>query len=44
MTEGKMVGWHQRLNGYESVQASRVGEGQKPGMLQSTGSQRIRHK
>ena len=28
MTEDEMVGWHHRLNGYESEQALRVGNGQ----------------
>ena len=28
MTEGKMVGWHHRLNGHESEQTTRVGDGQ----------------
>ena len=27
-TEDEMVGWHQRLNGHEFVQASEDGEGQ----------------
>ena len=29
MTEVEMVGWHQRLNGYEFVQAPGVGDGQR---------------
>ena len=29
MTEDEMVGWHHRLNGLESEQAPRVGEGQE---------------
>ena len=28
MTEDKMVGWHHRLNGYESEQPLAVGDGQ----------------
>ena len=28
MTEDKVVGWHHRLNGYESEQAPGVGDGQ----------------
>ena len=28
MTEGEMVGWHQRIDGHESEQASGVGDGQ----------------
>ena len=44
MTEDEMVGWHHWLNGHESEQAPRVGDGQgKPGVLQSIGSQRVRH-
>ena len=42
MTEDEMAGWHHRLNEFE--QAPGVGDGQgKPGMLQSMGSQRVRH-
>ena len=41
-TEDEMVGWHHRLNGHESEQTLgdwwRTG---KPGVLQSTGSQRV---
>ena len=43
MTEYEMVGWHHQLNGHEFEQALGVGDGQKPGMLQSMGSQRVRH-
>ena len=39
MTEDEMVGWHQRLNGHESEQTPGDSEGQKPGVLPSTGSQ-----
>ena len=28
MTQDEMVGWYQRLNGYELEQAPRVGDGQ----------------
>ena len=28
MTEDKMVGWHHQLDGHESEQAPRVGDGQ----------------
>ena len=28
MTENEMVGWHHRLDGYESEQAPGVGDGQ----------------
>ena len=42
-----MVGRHHRLNGHEFEPALGHGEGQgslrKPGMLQSMGSQRVRH-
>ena len=34
MIEGKMVGWHHRLNGHEFDQALGVGDGQ--GSLRST--------
>ena len=44
MTEDEMVGWHYRLNGHEFEQAVGVDAGQgKPGVLQSMGSQRVRH-
>ena len=42
MTEDEMIGQHHRLNGCESEQAPRVGEGQR-GVLKSMGSQRVRH-
>ena len=43
--QDEMVGWHHRLNGHEFEQAlvlvmDTLG---RPGMLQSMGSQRIRH-
>ena len=37
MIEDEMVGWHHRLNGHEFEQALGVG------VLQSMGSQRVRH-
>ena len=37
-----MVGWHHRLNGHEFEQAPGDSGGQ-PGVLQSMGSQRVRH-
>ena len=43
VTEYEMVGWHHRLNRHESEQTSGDSEGQKPGMLQLMGSQRVRH-
>ena len=43
MTEDELAGWHHRFNGHEFEQTPEDGEGQeKPGMLQSTGSQRVR--
>ena len=43
VTEGEMVGWHHRLNGHEFEQTPADGEGGKQGVLQSMGSQRVRH-
>ena len=44
MTEDEMVGWHHQLDGHESEQAPGVGDGTgKPGVLQSTGLQRVGH-
>ena len=44
MAENKMVGWHQWVSGHESEQTPGDSEGQKePGVLQFTGSQRVRH-
>ena len=43
-TEDETVGWHHQLNGHELEQTLGDGEGQgKPGVLQSMGSQRVRH-
>ena len=42
MTEDEMVGWPHRLDGHEFEQDLRVGDGM-PGMLQSMGSQRVKH-
>ena len=39
----EMVGWHHRLGGQEFEQAVRVGWTGRPGVLQSVGSQRVRH-
>ena len=40
----RMVGWNHWLDGHEFEQAPRVGGRQRrPGMLQSVGSQRVRH-
>ena len=42
MTEDEIVGWHQRLDGHEFEQALGAGDGTgRPGVLQSTGSQRV---
>ena len=38
-----MVGWHHSLNGHEFEQTPGDGEGQGNGVLQSMGSQRVRH-
>ena len=39
-----MVGWHHQLDGHEFEQAPGVGDGtEKPGVLQSKGSQRAGH-
>ena len=44
MSWDEMVGWHHQLNRHESEQVVGVGDGQeKPGVLQSIGSQRVRH-
>ena len=44
VTEDEMVGWHHQLSGYEFEQA--LGDKkrkEKPGVLQSMMSQRVRH-
>ena len=38
-----MVGWHHQLNGCEFEQAPGDGAGQKLGVLQSIGYQRVGH-
>ena len=43
MTEDEMVGWHHQLDGCELKQAPGVSDRQKPGVLQSMGSQRVKH-
>ena len=43
MIEDEMVGWHHQLNGHEFEQDSGDRRTGKPGVLQSMGSQRIRH-
>ena len=43
-TEDEMVGWHHQLNGYEFAQIlQEILKTRKPGVLQSIGSQRVRH-
>ena len=42
-TEDEMVGWHHWLNGHKFEQAPGDSEGQRPGVLQSMGSQRVWH-
>ena len=39
MTENEMIGWHHRLDEHEFEQAPGAGDGGKPGVLQSMGSQ-----
>ena len=44
MTEDEMAGWHHRLNGHGFGWTLGVGDGQGGlGVLQSVGSQRVRH-
>ena len=43
MTEDEMFGWYHLLYGHELEQDMGVGDGRKPGVLQSMGSQRVRH-
>ena len=43
MTEDEMVGWHHQLNGHESVNSGSWWWTGRPGILQSMGSQRVRH-
>ena len=43
-TEGKMAGWHHRLNGHGFGLTLAVGDGAgRPGMLQFMGSQGVGH-
>ena len=42
-TEDEMVGWNCQLHAHEFELTLGVGDGQRPGMLQSTGSQRVGH-
>ena len=41
-TEDEMVGWHYQFNGHEFEHTPGESETGKPGLLQSTGSQRVR--
>ena len=43
MTEDEMVGWYHQLNGHEFESTPGVGDGRRPGVLQSMGSQRVGH-
>ena len=44
MTEGEMVGWHHRLNGYEFEQTLRDSEGQgRLACCSPRGLQSVRH-
>ena len=43
MTEDKMAGWHHWFNGHELGQTGRWWETERPGVLQSMGSQRVGH-
>ena len=38
-----MAGWHHRLDGHEFECTPGVGDGQRPGVLQFMGSQRVGH-
>ena len=42
-TENEMAGWHHYANGYELGQTLGGGSRQRPGVLQSMGSQRVGH-
>ena len=43
MTEDEMVGWHHQHNGHGFGWTLAVGDGQRPGVLQFMGSQRVGH-
>ena len=43
MTEDEMVGWHHRFNRHEWANSRRLWRTGKPGVLESMGSQRVRH-
>ena len=43
MTEDEMVRWHHRLNGHGLSKLQELVMDGGPGMLQSMGSQRVRH-
>ena len=42
-TEDEMVGWHHQLNGHELSKLQELAMTERPGMLQSMESQRVRH-
>ena len=42
-TEDEVVGWHHQLDAHEFEQAPGVGDAQESDVLQSMGSQRVRH-
>ena len=43
MTEDEIVGWHHQFNGQELSKLWETVKDRKPGVLQSTGSQRVGH-
>ena len=43
MAENEMVGWHHQLNGHELSKVWELMMGRERGILQSMGSQRVRH-
>ena len=43
MTEAEMVGWHHRHDGHEFEYSPGIGDGRKPGVLQSMVLQRAGH-
>ena len=43
VSEDEMAGWHRRCNGHELGQTSGDDDRKRPGVLQSTGSQRVGH-
>ena len=43
MTEDEMVGWHHKIDGHEFEQAPVSPLTEKPGVLQSMGSERVEY-